>query len=162
MPGVKGKSGGHNRKTNREKELLGAAKRRLEQNAPAPLQDQSLVISMDGLGEAGRLYYEKVMAALKANGTMGDGEELGLHGMARLVEDWAKADERVRKSGRLMTYAGKNGTIVKVAPWHTVERQLWADLIEMQREYGLTPLSRDRVRKISKGDEINDYKRLTE
>lgn len=161
MSGVKGQSGGKNRKTNREKELLGAASRRLLPDAPRPNQGKNYTIELKGLGPAGQLFFNKLVAALKANGTMGDGEELALHVLARRVEDWAKADRHVRKYGRWHQEEGKFGVLQKVSPWHRIERDLWHDLLQLQREYGITPLSRDQIRKLAAGEDPNPYKGLT-
>lgn len=163
MSGTPGHSGGHNRKTNREKQLMGAAKRRMTQGCPDPLADPSLVFRLDGLGEAGKAYFETQLAALTANGTMGHNETAALHVLSRRIEDWYQADCDVRKAKRWQAQKDKEGNIigVKVSGFHRVERELMQDLIALLREYGQTPLSRDNVRKIARGESTNPFKALT-
>lgn len=164
MSGKRGqKSGGHNRKTNREKEILGVARRRLAAESPPPPKGAEFVLELDGLDEAGRLFYEKTMAALKANGTMGDGEELALHVMARRLVDWCEADAQIRKYKRWLPRRDKDGNVVgmDVSAFHKIERELWQDLLQLQREYGRTPLSRDQIRRIGKKENTNEFAGIT-
>ncbi len=163
MSGKKGRSGGHNRKTNREKELLGAAGRRLKDTGAPAIIDDKMVFRLEGLGEAGKAFFESQLAALTANGIMGHNETMGLHIMARRVEDWYKADCDVRKAGRWVARKDDAGAVVgiDVSGLHRIERELMQDLLALQREYGQTPLSRDSIRRIAKGESTNPFKRLT-
>lgn len=163
MSGAKGRSGGHNRKSNREKELLGAAARRLKKTGAPAVINPDLVFRLDGLGEAGKAFFESQLAALTATGIMGHNEGVGLHIMARRIEDWYKADCDVRKASRWTAKRDAAGNIVAidVSGLHRIERELMQDLISLQREYGQTPLSRDSIRRIAKGESTNPFKRLT-
>lgn len=163
MPGVKGKSGGHNRKLTREKELLGAATRRLTPDAPDPITDVALAIEFGDLGPAGRSFYDSRLAALTNTGFMGTNETLGLYLMARTFEDWAEADAMIRKVKRWRVKRDAEGNVeeVKVSAFHRIENDLWERLLKIQREYGQTPLSREGVRRLARGDDGNEFKDVT-
>ena len=62
---------------------------------------------------------------------------------------------------------GSQGQIVrKVNPWHTIQRQLADSILQMLREFGMTPASRMKIvveekpREKSKLEELRERRRL--
>jgi phage terminase small subunit len=162
MAGVKGKSGGHNRKSSREKQLLGQnRKERVSRRAPDAIPGP--MMEFDGLGENGTKLRAFFLPMLQNNQTIGITDSLALHRFCQVAEEWFKAAEMCKTRGRMMPVKDKDGKVVsmKVAPWHKIERDLARGLAESIRDLGLSPLARDSVSKICEGKEVNPFGKIT-
>lgn len=161
MPGIKGRSGGHNRKTNREKQILGAKKERISFNAPAHIN--APMLEFEGLGEHGKKLWQLYAAMLKGNGTLSATDSAALHQLCNAAEQWHKADEEVKKLGRNESLFDKSGKVIGTRPsgLHKIERDLHTSYIQLLREFGLTPLHRDDIKKLSADEPINPFGGIT-
>lgn len=160
MSGTPGNSGGHNRKTAREKILLGVDSRRIpDTESLVPVNtDPAAIMDFDCLGETGRAFYERKFAELTATRIMGTNETLALHLWARTVEDWLEAADQCRKRGRYTTATDRDGNdIHRTAPWHKAERELWESCMKAAREFGQTPISRESVKAMAIEEKANKW-----
>jgi phage terminase small subunit len=157
MSGVKGRSGGHNRKTNQYKLITGRNKQRI--NADAPDVIDAPLMEFDGLGEYGQklraMYYEM----LKNNGTFSATDSPSLHLLCNAAEQWHKADADVKKAGRKEPVYDGEGKLVGTRPsgLHKVERDLHASYMQLLAVFGFDPIHRDDIKKIATGKKINPF-----
>jgi len=73
----------------------------------------------------------------------------------------------IKKEGRIIEMVGSQGqTIRKVNPCYTIQRQLADSILQMLREFGMTPASRVKIvvdkkpKEKSKLEELRERKRL--
>lgn len=159
MPGVKGRSGGHNRKTTAEKMKLGVQHRkRLNKDAPDTVQGP-LMTWDDHLGEHGKAIREYFLPMLVNNGTLGTTDSIALHRFCRVAEDWFKYDKMCLEKGRMVPVKDKQGVVIGTAraTWSKLERELSDGLGVCLRELGLGPLHRDAIKKICHGEKVNRW-----
>jgi len=162
MAGVKGQSsGGHNKKTQREKELLGVDPRRLENNSPDFVAGK--VVAFDGLGDVGKAIFGLYEPMLHNNGTLSPTDSLAFHILCERYQEWYEYATRCHKDGRMLPIKNDAGRIISlsIAPWAKIETQLLDQLIKLCREFGLTPLSRSSVDKVQRGLDIKPMKSIT-
>jgi len=75
--------------------------------------------------------------------------EMDVVAMTLLCRDIAMYQDcvaTIKKEGRVIEMVGSQGQIVrKVNPWHTIQRQLADSILQMFREFGMTPASRVKI-----------------
>lgn len=157
MPGVKGKSGGHNRKTSAEKERLGIRKDRINGDAPDTVTGDMVIF--DDIGENGKKIREQFLPMLQNNGTLSVTDSVAYHKFCRVAEDWFKYDKMCMEKGRMMPVKNASGDVESVipSPWHKIECDLRAALDVCIRDLGLSPITRDSIKKISTGKPVNRW-----
>jgi hypothetical protein len=157
MPGVKGRSGGHNRKLTNEKLKLGVHHRK-RLNGESPDRISGEMIVFEGLGENGAKLREQFLPMLINNGTLSITDSVALHKFCRVAEDWFKADKLCAEKGRFYATKDENGNLVQEQfVWHKIECDLRAALDICIRDLGLSPASRDSIKKISTGKPVNRW-----
>lgn len=157
MSGVKGKSGGHNRATNNEKIKLGVRKSRINADAPETIKGE--MITWEDMGEHGKKIREKFMLMLQNNGTLSITDSLVMHKFCRVAEDWFKYDKMCIEKGRILPVKDMTGQVVgfNEAAWSLIETKLRAGLDSLRRELGLSPTTRDSIKKIAVNKPINRW-----
>lgn len=144
MPGVKGRSGGHNRKTLREKQILGVKKERRCDNAPEYLPAR--VDKIDGLGEVGLVIWNRYEPMLHNNGTLSESDGMAFFMLCKKWELWYNAS---------MEVATGNEDYIKR------EIAYFTQLQVSMRQFGLTPVDRGSVEKIVREKKVNKFAGLT-
>jgi len=159
MSGTKGRSGGHNRKTLREKQLLGVKKDRLNDNAPDYLPAR--VDKIEGLGNVGNIIWNRYEPMLHNNGTLSEADGMAFFGLCRKWEQWYEQDQELKKKGKYLPVKDKDGNVTgaTVAPWAKLEVDYFNQLQQCLRMFGLTPVDRGSVEKITVAKKA--VKRLT-
>lgn len=158
MPGAKGRSGGHNKKTRREKELLGVDKYRLGKENPPDIIRGPLD-KFEGLKESGEAVWVRYEEMLRLNGTLSKADAPAFHALTKKWEQWYETNKLLDKMGPLIPIRDDEGktTDYKANPLIHVEQEYYKQLVSSFREFGLTPLSRDNIQKIAEKKEINPF-----
>ena len=96
--------------------------------------------------------------------------EMDVVAMTLLCRDIAMYQECIatlKKEGRVIEMVGSQGQVVrKVNPCYTIQRQLADSILQMLREFGMTPASRVKIvvdkkpKEKSKLEELRERKRL--
>ncbi len=161
MAGVKGRSGGHNKLTLNEMQVRGERKSRLPKNPPDQIGDR--IAKIEGLGEIGQKMFEYYEPMLYNNGTIDTTDAIAFHLLCKTYQDWYNAAQEIIEKGRYYDVFDKDGVLVekKIGPWVKDEQQLAKQLKDLCREFGLTPVSRSNVEKISRGKSLNPFGGIT-
>lgn len=144
MAGIKGRSGGHNKKTLREKQLLGVKKERINDNAPSYLPAR--VDKIDGLGEVGLTIWNRYEPMLHNNGTLSEVDGMAFYMLCKKWELWYNA---------AMEVATGNDEFIKR------EIAYFKQLQSSMRSFGLTPVDRGSVERITREKKVNKFAGLT-
>jgi len=162
MPGVKGRSGGHNKKTLREKQILGVQhKSRLNDDAPDYLPAR--VDKIDGLGAVGAAIFNRYEVMLHNNGTLSETDGMGFFALCKKWEMWYEKMLELERKGHYLQVKNKAGEVVdlRIAPWAKEEIEYFSQLMTMMRAFGLTPVDRGNVRRMAGEKKINKFAGLT-
>lgn len=161
MPGTKGRSGGHNKKTLREKQILGAAKSRRGDTAPDYLPAR--VDRIEGLGEVGMVIWNRYEPMLHNNGTLSECDGMSFFALCRKWEEWYEVDQEVKKKGKYLPVKDKLGNVVgeQIAPWARLEVDYFSQLQVSLRQFGLNPVDRGSVERITREKKVNKFAGLT-
>jgi hypothetical protein len=159
MAGTKGNSGGHNRKTQAEKEKLGTLRKSRRNDQRPNDVNGELIVWKEQLGEHGKKIIEVYGAMLKANGTICITDSMALHRFARVAEDWYKYDQQCRRLGREIPIKNEDGQTInsEEAGWSKIEMRLDSRLSQCFRELGLAPIHRDCIKRIAVGEKVNKF-----
>jgi len=157
MAGVKGKSGGHNKKTNSEKSKLGVRKDRINKNAPTVPKGE--LIEFDGLCKEAKNIYDTYLPLLQSNGTLGVTDGMIFHRFCIIAAEWIKYNKECAEKGRVVQKLSNDGSYIGEIPaaWHKIEMDLSRQLDLLTRELGLSPLSRDGINKIADEKKQNQW-----
>jgi P27 family predicted phage terminase small subunit len=140
MAGVRGRSGGHNRKSTVVRLIQGnPGKRPL---ATAPQVPVTLPQCPRHLHGEARKVWQRLAPQLFAAGLL---TELDVTALAALCATWAiwiEAKERLASEGLEVT--GPRGA--RPSPWIGIASRAQRDLQVLMNEFGLTPNSRQRIR----------------
>lgn len=161
MSGVKGRSGGHNKTTLRDKQIKGERKGRMTANPPVRIGER--VSAIEGLGEIGKKIFNHYEPMLHNNGTLDTTDAVSFHMLCKRYEDWYNAVQKCESEGRTSDVYNKDGTIIdiKISPWAKLETVYYDQLKAMCREFGLTPVSRSGVERIIRGEKTNPFEGIT-
>ncbi len=157
MAGVKGKSGGHNRKSNQYKLITGRNKQRMTAQ-PDEIKDSSLM-EFEGLGEYGKKLRGTYHEMLKNAGKFSITDSPSLHLLCNAAEQWHKADENVKKGGRNEPVYNEDGKLIGTRPsgLHRIERDMHVTYMQLLGLFGFDPIHRDDIKKIATGKKINPF-----
>lgn len=161
MSGIKGRSGGHNKTTLRDKQIKGERKSRMCQNPPALVGDR--ISEIEGLGAIGKKIFSHFEPMLFNNGTIDTTDAISFHLLCKRYEDWYAVSRQCEEKGRLLPIKNKDGQVIdlKLAPWAKLEMVYFDQLKNMCREFGLTPVSRSSVERIVRGEKTNPFDGVT-
>lgn len=161
MAGVKGRSGGHNKKTLREKQILGVKKERRCDNAPEYLPAR--IDKIDGLGEIGLVIWNRYEPMLHNNGTLSESDGMSFFGLCRKWEQWYEQDQEVKKKGKYLPVKDKDGNVigVTIAPWAKLEVDYFSQLQQCLKVFGLNPVDRGSVERVTREKKVNKFAGLT-
>ncbi len=157
MPGVKGKSGGHNRKPTRHKQLVGE-KHKARTQTKEPDRVEGNVLPMASLDEYGQRIFDYYGPMLENNGTMSRADAFAFTMLCKKAADWMSLVQNIDR--RKLTFMNNKGD-EKIAPLIKLEMQTYDQLTKMMREFGLTPVSRASVVKIGKNENELPFKGIT-
>lgn len=161
MAGKKGQSGGHNRKTDREKELIGVThKERMNQNAPDIIRKS---IDFQGLGEKGLKFKEIFGPMLLNTGFMSATDSVAFHLICDTFEQWIEIREELKQRGRYIPIKDISGKTISVerSEWCKLEKEIKNDLWKYLADFGLNPMMRNKIVKFAQGEKINPFSGLT-
>jgi P27 family predicted phage terminase small subunit len=141
MAGVKGRSGGHNRKPTALRLIQGnPGKRPLATPPQVPAKMPQCPRHLHG---AARAEWKRLAPQLFEAGLL---TELDVTALAALCSTWAlwtEAKERLESEG--LTVSVRGGA-VRPSPWIAIASRAQRDMQLLQAEFGLTPASRSRVK----------------
>ena len=100
MSGIKERSGGHNRKILREKQLLGVVKKARLVSGPEVIKGAMMIF--DDIGENGKKLREQFLPMLQNNGTLSVSYSVAFHKFCRAAEEWFKYDKMCLERGRMI------------------------------------------------------------
>ena len=156
MAGVKGKSGGRNRKPLRHRELVGERhKTRLGKGEPDRVEGP--VLPLVKLDEVGQRVFDYYAPMLEKNGTMSQADALAFTMLCRKVSDWYRVAARLGPDD--LTVMGQFDE--KIAPLANLEIRLYDQVVKIMREFGITPVARSAVQKIGKGETVLPFAGVT-
>ncbi len=161
MPGIKGRSGGHNKKTLRERQLLGVKKSRRCDTAPDYLPAR--IDKIEGLGEIGTTIWNRYEPMLHNNGTLSESDGMAFFGLCKKWEMWYTVNQEVDVKGKYLPVKDKEGNVIgaMVAPWAKLEVEYFSQLQVSMRQFGLTPVDRGNVERITREKKVNKFAGLT-
>jgi len=160
MAGVKGqRSGGHNRKSVREKQIKGERKDRMPANLPDRIAERCA--QFEGLGDIGTAIWRHYEPMLYNNGTLSGADAIAFQLLCKGYEEWHKVAKKCDEEGRWLSVETSKDpeaySAIKhsVAPWARQEIQLRDQLMKACREFGITPVARGSVEKIVREKKVN-------
>jgi P27 family predicted phage terminase small subunit len=145
MPGVKGRSGGHNRKPMALRLIQGNPGRRpINKHEPKPpARMPQCPRHLDG--EA-RAEWRRLAPQLFAAGLL---TELDVAALSALCVTWALWSEAEQKlASESLTVTGRGGA-VRPSPWIAIASRAQRDMQLLAAEFGMTPNSRQRIRVVA-------------
>lgn len=156
MSGVKARSGGHNKKTLRERQLLGVKKSRRCDNAPDYLPAR--VDKIEGLDEIGTVIWNRYEPMLHNNGTLSEADGMAFFALCRKWELWYKANQELKKF--IVARNKDTGEFVE-NPWVKIEVAYFSQLQQCIKMFGLSPVDRGSVERITREKKANKFAGLT-
>ena len=157
MAGVKGKSGGHNRKPTRHKQLVGEQhKARTQTNEPDRVEGK--VMPMATLDDYAQRIFDYYGPMLENNGTMSRTDAFAFTMLCKKASDWLALVQNVER--QKLTVMNDKGD-EKIAPLIKLEMQVFDQLVKVMREFGLTPVSRASVVRIGSNEKRDPFKGVT-
>lgn len=130
-------------------------KRALNELEPKPVK--AAPERADILGPVGRRIFEATIRELEAMGTLArcDGESIAVY--CRLYERWLECEKWISEKGSTFPVRNADGNVKGVVAWPQVAdaRGLAQIVLSYQREFGLTPSARSRVK--SDRVEMDDF-----
>ena len=161
MSGIKGRSGGSNKTTLRDKQIKGERAERICRNPPARIGER--IPEIEGLGEIGKKIFAHFEPMLYNNGTIDTTDAISFHLLCKRYQDWYAVTKQCEEKGRLIPVKNKDGDVIdiKIAPWAKLETIYFDQLKNMCREFGLTPVSRSGVEKIVRNEKTNPFEGTT-
>lgn len=138
MSGVKGRSGGHNRKSDREKELLGGRKDRI-QNSRLPVVSNSFA-EFEMLTPESKHIADYFKPILINSGKMGGESALLFHQFCDVAGRWFVKRKECYEKGDYQNVFDKDGNVIgkTTAPWIEQEKDLMKRCLEYMRELTIT------------------------
>ena len=140
-------------------------KDRVNKNAPNP----ALVCPKPSksLNDKERKVWNELAPILYDVGVLTEMDVVAMTFLCRDIAMYQECIAIVKKEGRIIEMVGSQGQIVrKVNPWHTIQRQLADSILQMLREFGMTPASRMKIvvdekpKEKSKLEELREKRRL--
>ena len=162
VSGALGKSGGHNKKTTREHELLGNHHAgRIGTNEPG--RGEAKPMQMGDMSEEALRIWHAVEPMLWNNGTIGDSDSMLLSMLCQRWAEWHKYYQRCITKGREIPIRDNDGKVIdfKEASWSKVEFKLWKQSVQLARDFGMSPVSRSSIEKIVRGEEVSKLLSIT-
>ena len=161
MSGIKGRSGGSNKTTLRDKQIKGERAERICRNPPARIGER--IPEIEGLGEIGKKIFAHFEPMLHNNGTIDTTDAVSFHLLCRRYQDWYDQAKKCEDEGRFFSVKNKDGDVIdiKIAAWAKLETIYLDQLKSLCREFGLTPVSRSGVERIAKNEKTNPFEGIT-
>jgi len=144
MAGVKGRSGGHNRKPTVLRLLQGNPGRRpLNKDEPQPMP--ALLKCPTHLHAEARKEWQRLAPQLYELGLLTELDHAALEMLCWSWSVWVKASQQLVAEG--LTVVDRNG-VTRVSPWLKIEAEAQKQLRALCAEFGMTPSSRSRVKAV--------------
>lgn len=154
MPGMKGRSGGHNRVPSTIKRSRGTLRKdRQRPNEPTPavrLPPPPPWLSIDARKTYRRLGH--IVVSMRVC-TEVDGDSLAL--AAAACEDYTIASEALRQDGPILTRTTETGVVKYRHPAAVTKERAWRAYRDALRSFGMDPQSRAGVSAIPETDDEN-------
>ncbi len=148
MAGTKGKSGGHNRKPTRHRQLVGE-QHKARTMLPEPDKVDGKVLPMVKLDDHAQRFFDYYAPMLENNGTMSMADAFAFTMLCKKAADWIAVSKKTEDI--CLTSCDNKGN-EKIAPLIRLEMYLFDQVTKMLREFGLTPVARSAVTKIGNGE----------
>ena len=152
-------SGGHNRLPQSEHDIINRADRG-NRNAPDRINEPPIMLGE--LGDVGQAIWKHYEPMLMNNGTMGGADAMAYYMLCKCYEDWYRALLKCERDGEYITQELRDGSEKHYkAPWATMKNEYFSQLRSMCCSFGLTPVDRGRVDKISKEKKVSAFSGIT-
>ena len=143
----------------REKQLLGINKKsRLKEDGIDRIDGELIKFESNDIDEIEKMIRDVHEQMLKNTGFIGVTDSLIFKKFCKAAADWFKFIEENKNKSKYIEKTEANGNInYYIAPWHKIEMDLSQQLERLIKELGLTPASRDNVKKIAQKKKINKW-----
>lgn len=120
-------------------------KRQLNDGEPVP--PAGLIEPPDWLGESGRAIWDQLAPTMVVMQTLTTADVLPFARYCELFARWLELRELMWKNKSVYPVKDQKGQVRYVAehPWSVELRRLTAQLLQLEREFGLTPSARSRI-----------------
>lgn len=154
MSGVKGRSGGHNRRTQAHKELAGTARKSRAPKGPAADEigapAKPLWLDQDGIASEA---WDRSVRLLLERGTLTPGDRDAVLLAAKAESEFRRCDEILLREG--LTVATEKG--LSTHPLVKVRESAWRRWSSAIAVLGLQPVMRDRIAKARAAERGNRF-----
>jgi len=140
-------------------------KDRVNKNAPNPVH--VCPKPSKSLNDKERKVWNELAPILYDVGVLTEMDVVALTLLCRDIAMYQVCIATIKKEGRIIEMVGSKGqTIRKVNPCYTIQRQLADSILQMLREFGMTPASRVKIvvdkkpKEKSKLEELRERRRL--
>jgi len=166
MSGVKGKSGGHNRISDRERAINGEShKNRNKGTGNNPLAIPGVIehAEFGKLGEAGQKFFNMLSPMLIANGTMSCTDSFAFYLLCDAYDYFETMKKLALEGGIVLTGKMKDGKpiIIKRSELMRDYQDARRQVISQLKDFGIDPESRNRIVKIASGEEDDEIESIT-
>lgn len=117
-------------------------------NPDEPMPSKSTPVAPDFVTDSALTLWNETVFELEAMGVLTQADKNLLARYCVLYDRWIQAERKIKARGMVYPVKGQDGNIIAVKefPEVRIASNLSSQLLQMEREFGLSPASRTRIR----------------